>query len=97
MVCGRLCGLNVGFEYCVYYDLFSVDCFNVRNVEYAKTIRKIKKEKSTSGFYHKVKVDLSLKIYVKGEKYPYTISLNELQLEYLCDELIRRGVIIIKQ
>jgi hypothetical protein len=95
MIYGKLSGINVGFEYCVCYDLFSVSCFNVRNIEYAETFRKIKKEKSTSGFYHKVKQDISVKINIKGEKNPYSISLNEQQLEYLCDELKRRGVQII--
>lgn len=95
MIYGKLSGINVGFEYCVYYDLFSVSCFNVRNIAYTETFRKIKKEKSTSGFYHKVKQDISIKINIKDEKNPYEISLNEQQLEYLCDELKRRGVQII--
>lgn len=96
MIYGKLSGINVGFEYCVYYDLFSVSCFNIRNIEYAKTFRKIKKEQCTSGFYHKVKQNLSIKINIKGDKKSYTVSLNERQLEFLCDELMRRGVKIIK-
>lgn len=97
MICGKLNGLNVGFEYCIYYDLFGVDCINVRNIEYAEAIKKIKKEKSTSGFYHKVKQDISLKLTVKDRKFPYSIDLNELQLDNICDELMRRGVKIIKK
>ena len=92
MVCGKLCGLNVGFEYCVYYDLFSVCCFSVRDIAYAETVRKIKKEQSRSGFYHKVKQDITLELRVKGEKFPYNISVNDEQLENICGELTRRGV-----
>jgi len=95
MIYGKLSGINVGFEYCVCYNLFSVSSFNVRNITYAESFRKIKKEQSTSGFYHKVKHDISVKINIKGEKKPYDISLNEQQFEYLCDELKRRGVQII--
>lgn len=95
MICGKLCGLNVGFEYCVYYDLFSVICFPVRDITYARTERKIKKERSRSGFYHKVKQDITLKISVNGEEYPYIISVDEDQLENICGELTRRGIRII--
>lgn len=97
MIFGKISGINVGFEYCVYYDFFSVSCFNVRNIEYAEILVKIKKEQSTSGFYHKVKQYISVKIHIKDEKNTYAISLNKQQLEYLCDELMRRGVAIIKK
>lgn len=95
MICGMLSGINVGFEFCVYYDLFSVSCFNVRNIEYAKVEKKIKKKTDRSGFVCNVKQEISLEINLKDIKFPYKISLNEQQLEYLCDELIRRGVKII--
>jgi len=94
MICGKLCGINVGFEYCIYYDLFSVDCFSVRSITYVEVIKKVKKEKDRAGFYHKVRQDISIKINVSGEKYPYTVSVNEVQLDFICSELKRRGVII---
>ena len=97
MICGKLDGINVGFEYCVYYDLFSVDCFSVRNIEYAEVIIKVKKKQDRAGFYHKVKKDISIKLTVRGEKYPYNIDVKESQLEYICGELTRRGVQIIRK
>jgi hypothetical protein len=97
MICGKLGGINVGFEYCIYYDLFSVDCFSVRNTEYAEVIIKVKKKQDRAGFYHKVKRDISIKLTVRGEKYPYNIDVNEAQLEHICGELMRRGVMIIKK
>lgn len=95
MVCGKLSGLNVGFEYCVYYDLFSVCCFSARDIIYAKTVRKLKKEKSRTGFYTKVQQDITIELRVNGEEFPYHISVNEEQLENICGELTRRGVRII--
>lgn len=97
MICGKLGGINVGFEFCVYYDLFSVDCFSVRNIEYAEVIIKVKKKQDRAGFYHKVKRDISIKLTVRGENFPYNIDVNEEQLEYICGELMRRGVQIIKK
>ena len=94
MICGKLNGLNVGFEYCIYYDIFSVGCFKVRNIEYAEVI---KKKKNISGFYHKVKHDISIELHVIGKEYPYTISINNDQLEYICGELTNRGVMINKK
>lgn len=97
MICGKLGGINVGFEYCVHYDLFSVDCFSVRKIEYAEVIIKVKKKQDRAGFYHKVKKDISIKLNVRDEKYPYNIDVKESQLEYICGELMRRGVMIIKK
>ena len=97
MICSKLSGINIGPEYCIYYDLFSVDCFPVNEILYAETIKKLKKKSGTAGFVSKVKLDISLNIAIKGEEAVYNIALKEFQLEYLCDELIRRGVTIIKK
>ena len=60
-----------------------------------KTVRKLKKEKSRTGFYTKVQQDITIELRVNGEEFPYHISVNEEQLENICGVLTRRGVRII--
>lgn len=50
-----------------------------------------------SGFFGGEKNELYVHIKMNKNKAPYDIYGNELQHEYICDELMRRGVKIIKK
>lgn len=95
-ICARRHTLNIGIDYCVCTDSFGIDFF--RNSDIQKTVltEKRTKEYDNSGFYAGEKNELYVSFIIKDEKRPYDIHGTQLQLEYICDELMRCGIKIIK-
>lgn len=96
MICGWLSGINVGIDYCVYYDLNTVKCFRTDDIWHIKVNRQITKKRDRSGFDVRDKKDISAELSVRGCKDTFKVGMTELQLEYICDEFMRRGVKIVK-
>ena len=96
MICGWFSGINIGIDYCVYYDLNSVKCFRTEDIWHIKVNRRIKKKRDRSGFDVRDKKDISVELCVRGVRDTFRVSVNGLQLEYICDEFMRRGVKIVK-
>ena len=96
MVCGNCSGVNIGIEYCVHYDLCSVECFRIDDIESVKANKLITIKRDRSGFDTKGEKDISVEIRLKNRDRHYKVDLTELQLEYVCDEFTRHGVKVIK-
>ena len=96
MVCGSLGGINIGTDYCVHYDAVSVGCFRTDEIESAEATDRIVSNHHRSCFDSKKSREISIEIKLKNSNSTYKVNMNELQLEYICDELTRYGVKIDK-
>lgn len=95
-ICATVHTLNIGIDYCVCTDLFGIGFFRNSDIQKVVLIEKRTKEYDRSGFYAGEKNELYISFIIKDEKRPYDIHGTQLQIEYICDELMRCGIKIIK-
>ncbi|MCR5599589.1 MAG: hypothetical protein K6G33_02450 [Ruminococcus sp.] len=96
MICTKECDFNIGIDYCVYINMSETGYFSISDIYNAVLTRKRTKKYDRYSSYGSEKNELYMCISLKNQKHTYDIHGNELQLEYICDELVRRGVKIIK-
>ncbi|MBE6862924.1 MAG: hypothetical protein E7497_08555 [Ruminococcus sp.] len=88
---------NIGIDYCVYTDLFDIDFFKNSDVTEAVLTESRTKKYDRFGFYAGEKNEMYVSISIKGNKSTFKIQGSQLQLEYICDELLRCGIKINKK
>lgn len=96
MICGWLSGINIGIDHCVIYDSTSVSTVKNEDILHVNINKRITKKRDRSGFVVKDKKDISAQLVMRNKDNTYNINVTELQLEFLCDEFMRRGIKIIK-
>ncbi len=88
--------INIGIDYCVYTDLFGIGFFRNNDVLKAVFTEKRTKKYDRFGFYAGENNEMYVSFFIKGQKQTCDIHGSQLQLEYICDELLRCGIKVIK-
>ncbi|MDO4864747.1 MAG: hypothetical protein Q4A05_11310 [Ruminococcus sp.] len=89
-------GLNIGIDFILYLYWYGCECIRISDVSHAETLRMRTTKRGKAGFVTEQKYEYIVVIYVKGREKPIKYVANELQSEYIRDELARRGIHAIK-
>lgn len=84
--------LNIGLDYIVSVSTSECEAVSISDIIGAQAIRVHKVRRDRAGFITKQKFEYVICIYARQRNKPIKHIVNELQAEYIRDELIRRGI-----